>query len=669
MEEMSNYDGYLLRETRTLKGLLQHPQSISFNRSYQILLIQCDLTIYFISLRNILKGGKQLLMHFSPSDVLSLVDFQIPTTEYTSINFFRTICGPASNSNKRVKVDLEAGEKINVSKEYGKLITFRQAKMKSLGNCKFIAGSLLSSGQLVIMKLKFHKYSISTAEAIEGSYVNDLLINNYKKELVYPYCHSFDLYKVNDVLLIAHFNTGIYLLNIIKRPMRLQVIFKIAEKLPASICVNTKAINGTLHILFGSYDGTVAYCQASLTNLNNPFALVKYKIPETGLALNEPIVQIKIRQNKTHNVSALVCKGQSLFKVRLEMLEMSIEKVYNFTKKGVTIYGFAETYQQLFGCGLNDTVYLLHCSEEDKSEPEEHKLKLIKEGYGVAKSSNGLLLYIIGKGKSEKENKLVIENLPYKEYSTEDVVIIMLNESYRKNRIVDTTDIVQLILERRLECTEIVNLLLALQVSYKGSTTEVKRSEDRVKSLCAWWNTPQTQLFIAKIAYQLLVLGYELNDKSSLQPKKMLELILLKEYIKEQLQEDNEKTNRLLLLYCILAGDLLHKDKILWDKVHEITKNNLTEVKDKCRICQQSISLFVVKTKSIPIKVGTIFPANDLLNGRIVTCSIKHKNTVLLDEVRIKRVGDITYECSTCKCFQQSSNCCFICGSYCYKLP
>eukprot|EP00826_Nyctotherus_ovalis_P003569 TRINITY_DN10729_c0_g1_i1.p1 TRINITY_DN10729_c0_g1~~TRINITY_DN10729_c0_g1_i1.p1 ORF type:complete len:300 (+),score=69.12 TRINITY_DN10729_c0_g1_i1:73-972(+) len=294
------------------------------------------------------------------------------------------------------------------------------------------------------------------------------------------------------------------------------------------------------------------------------------------------------------------------------------------------------------------------------------RLKLIREAYGVTRSTNGLILYVVGKGKFGKEGKFLIENF-VPTSTPEDIIIALLNQFH--HHTVDSTDLVQLILERHVEYVDVVNLLLILLEDYRGSVSEMKEKEERVKSQCSHWNTPVTQFFIARITYHLLVLADQLGNKSQVNVKREVELILFKEHVKKKL-EDERVSMRLLYLYCILASDSASKDKILWNKLSEKAKSsNFADIKDKCVICKEKIRLFAVKNKSTPIEVGTIFPKNDLPSGRVVQCTKKHKNMVLLDELRVKKMNELIHECSVCRCTQQLANPCFMCGSYCYKLP
>ncbi len=76
MEKQTAYsEHYLLREIRTVKGVLRHPKSLHFQRNCQLLMVQCDTHLYFISLLNVVRGAKQLVAHFAPSDVYLLLAF------------------------------------------------------------------------------------------------------------------------------------------------------------------------------------------------------------------------------------------------------------------------------------------------------------------------------------------------------------------------------------------------------------------------------------------------------------------------------------------------------------------------------------------------------------------------------------------------------------------
>ena len=70
MEEQKAYsEYYLLREIKTLKGLLQQPQAIYLHKPCQLMLVQCDVHLYIVSLLNMLRGTKQLVLHLAPSDM------------------------------------------------------------------------------------------------------------------------------------------------------------------------------------------------------------------------------------------------------------------------------------------------------------------------------------------------------------------------------------------------------------------------------------------------------------------------------------------------------------------------------------------------------------------------------------------------------------------------
>ena len=200
---------------------------------------------------------------------------------------------------------------------------------------------------------------------------------------------------------------------------------------------------------------------------------------------------------------------------------------------------------------------------------------------------------------------------------------------------------------------------------------EMIEEEKIVKAKCTFWNNKEIQEFIAKILYQLLLPLKSLHPESEfeLETLKEIELVVFKEYIKKILDEDYERTKRLLLLYCVMAGDYIDKDKVIWDKINEMIKQHSSlEIVDRCVICKEKINLFVVKSRSVPIKVGSIVSKDDLQTGRIINCPKKHPNLIILSEVKIKNVEEIAYECSKCKFIQKPKAACLMCGSYCHKL-
>ena len=366
-----------------------------------------------------------------------MINSQIPLNEYVPVNIFKTICGGVSqpSMHKRPKLELsEIGQdKSGNNKEYGNLLTFKRSKIKYISECKFLVGVLLSSGQLVIFKTKFNKNSISTTKVFKESYVNNLILEDRKmSSKEYPTCYSFDISKEfrigshkGRMYVIVQFNSGIYLLELTKNPIKLSVTSKIIESIPETICAKCKLTKEHIHILFGTYNGHVFYYYALLNKLEQLYKSVNIKISNIRTMIQEPIIEIKITHEKDNGLSTLISKGRSLIKYKIESTSLIFDKLYDFTENSDSIYGFTKNYDQVvYSCGLEGNIY---CLDMTTGHTTKFPLNLIKEAYGIRKSSNGILLYVVGKGKLEKEIKPLIEIINPLDYKPQEIICRLLS--------------------------------------------------------------------------------------------------------------------------------------------------------------------------------------------------------------------------------------------------
>ncbi len=134
--------------------------------------------------------------------------------------------------------------------------TFRQSRVRHLAGCKFLVAVLLGSGQALLFKMRISRGSICAVKAV--SYLNDFVLSAgatgassaedsaAKSVKQYPFCYSLYIckprrnprkasqVKVEEeeqkggdsesaaaTLVVAHFNTGVYIFSAEGHPMKL----------------------------------------------------------------------------------------------------------------------------------------------------------------------------------------------------------------------------------------------------------------------------------------------------------------------------------------------------------------------------------------------------------------------------------------------------------------
>ncbi len=464
-----------------------------------------------------------------------------------------------------------------------------------------------------------------------------------------------------------------------------------------------------MHIFLGLHDGNLFYSVLPADDLASSPTLAEHiALPAFGLVLSEPVVKLK-PEFSAGAKSLYVCKGASLFELALEPGERKVSRRLALGECMDSIYGFTKIGERVYGCSLSgflsETTH--NAFSDSEAVPQGKKpvtklpLGLIREAYGVTKSSNGLMLYLVGKGRSEKETKPVLESFVPEDYVAHPDTLLIQTLHSAERRIsweesaawespVDVTDLAQLVMDDCCRYVDVVEILKRLQEEvWDYCQTETKENEnasveakpqyqewtETVKRECQGWNERATQVFLAKFLYQalLLVPGGRCGKLLA-----RIEYVIIKEYLRyvasgerhseadEDEEDEGTTKKRLASLFVCLAGPgaAPGADRELWK---QLTKSaSAAVVKDTCAVCNAPIQLF-----SAHGAASDFFKEGERLAGTEVLCRNHHKNCLIMNEMRIKRVGDRAYECSKCRCVQyrKESTTCFVCGAFCYKMP
>jgi len=692
IENFDDSSKFLLREIKTVKGILNYPQSISFSKKTGILLVFTDLHLYFIRLYNIFNGSKQLISHFLTTDILQMIQLNQNITDFIPTNFYRILSGvpekqDSAKNLKRGKFDAEKHEKmIGQNKEFEKIPIFKQCKFQYKNSCTFIIGTLLNSGQIMIFKEKHMKNGISSIKNFENGYLNQEILKNFieNEQKIYSFCYSFD---IKNQYIVTHFDSGIYIFEITKNTInqKARILLENIEKPYASTCMKIKLINKIIYIFIGLCTGNMLFSYINLDNFEIQ-PIQKIEIASKSKILYEPITCLKIINNfNIEKPMNLIISKTNLISEFYLTNTNSLEFIRNYEiSMKNEIFGLCNQEKSMFLCTNSEKIYEF----SNGVIKNEKSLFLLNEAFGIENSSNKLIQYIIGKGKLEKENKPIIEIFYNFDVTIPEIVIKLLKNAgnyIEKHKItiyeyfLEISDIWHFILvERKISFRDFLFTLINLQDELFSNLTnsKLKLSDQKyldytnqIKALFKEYNSKIIQILIAKIIYQLLSYHSKIipstKDSSINQLLENIEFILFKNYIQTPLSSEN--TGRLCaLLYNNYPNLCLTKTEFSSEIIRIL--HNLPEQREKCIICHKNISVFSIKAKSIPLKILTPFPQTKIAEIKTVHCPTKHQNTVFLNTMKIRNVDEKIYQCSLCKIYQNVSRPCFMCNSFCYKL-